>query len=428
MQTDNGVFYDGQYWRVKRLSRQYGRKRVSGKFDTMGQALEERRRAIGLIEAGYNYADAVKYVGNDGTAHTDHSGKITGVVTQEEHKNNTHTTASNPHIGSSLDDFIASLPVSEQENIKQQARKLVNDERVEKRNRILEGLKNFPQDYTSDPEIQEWMNAPMGAYTPNEKAARAMVDLGIRPANSIKPVTVKFGAIGDTHLCSKYERLDVLSALYDTFASEGITDVYHTGNYIDGEARFNFGDIHTHGMDDQIAYFVKHYPQRQGITTHFIAGDDHEGWYTQKNRIDIGKHTEDMARREGRADLVHLSYMEADIPLLSGAVKMRVLHAGGGSATSISHTSQKIVDSYSEDEKPHILLVGHYHKSEYLPNYRNVHVFQTGCTQEQTPFMRKKRLHADLGAWIISVCVQNDGVMRVSGEFLAYHPRKWEYR
>lgn len=246
--------------------------------------------------------------------------------------------------------------------------------------------------------------------------------------NTIKPVTVRFGAIGDTHLCSKYERLDVLQAVYDTFASEGITDVYHTGNYVDGEARFNFSDIHTHGMDDQLHYFVQQYPQHSGMTTHFIAGDDHEGWYVQKNRVDIAAHTEDIARRVGRTDLRALGYMEADVPLLSGAIKMRVLHAGGGSGAAISHTSQKIVDSYSEDEKPHILLVGHYHKAEYLPNYRNVHIFQTGCTQEQTPFMRKKRLHADLGAWIISVSVQPDGTMRVAGEFLAFHPRKWEYK
>jgi hypothetical protein len=39
--------------------------------------------------------------------------------------------------------------------------------------------------------------------------------------------------------------------LYDAYAEAGVTDVYHTGNYIDGEAKFNFADIHTHGLDQQ---------------------------------------------------------------------------------------------------------------------------------------------------------------------------------
>ncbi len=239
--------------------------------------------------------------------------------------------------------------------------------------------------------------------------------------------TIRFGAIGDSHLCSKYERNDILNAIYDVYASEGIRDVYHTGNYIDGEARFNFTDIHTHGIDNQVQYFIDKYPRRAGVTTHFIAGDDHEGWYSQKTGIDIGKHTEDMARRSGREDLRYLGYMESDV-LAGGSVPVRVLHAGGGSAISISYTSQKIVDSYRDADRPLILLVGHYHKSEFLPNYRGVYIFQTGTTQMQTPFMRKKRLHADLGAWIVSVNEFDDGSISIGGQWLSYASGKWAYR
>jgi hypothetical protein len=95
----------------------------------------------------------------------------------------------------------------------------------------------------------------------------------------------KFGAIGDNHMCSKYERLDVLNALYDLYEKEGIKTVYNTGNWIDGERRFNRSDLKVHGMDAQVEYFVDNYPKRKGITTYFIAGDDHEGWYVQDNTM-----------------------------------------------------------------------------------------------------------------------------------------------
>jgi hypothetical protein len=249
-----------------------------------------------------------------------------------------------------------------------------------------------------------------------------------RPASRIAGASVTFGALGDTHLCSRYERLDILDALYDAYAGAGITDVYHTGNYIDGEARFNFSDIHTHGLDNQLVYFAEKYPKRAGISTHFIAGDDHEGWYQQRNDINIGEHSEDIARRNGRTDLHYLGYMESDVSLLGGLVKLRLIHAGGGSGAAISLTSQRIVDSYHEREKPHILLVGHYHKSEYLPDYKGVHIVQTGAVQEQTPFMRKKRLAAHLGGWIVKVTVSPDGGLRVGAEFLSFAHRAWVYR
>ena len=84
---------------------------------------------------------------------------------------------------------------------------------------------------------------------------------------------IRFGAIADTHLCSKYARLDVLNALYDVYEREGIRDVYLAGNWIDGEARFNKYDLYCIGVENQIAYFLKHFPIRDGIKTHVLSGD-----------------------------------------------------------------------------------------------------------------------------------------------------------
>ena len=81
---------------------------------------------------------------------------------------------------------------------------------------------------------------------------------------------------------------------------------------------------------------------------------------------------------------------------------LRLYHPGGGTAYAISYHSQKYVESLSGGEKPHILGIGHYHKVEQL-FYRNIHVFQVGTFEAQTPFMRRKRLAAMLGGWILWV-------------------------
>jgi hypothetical protein len=244
----------------------------------------------------------------------------------------------------------------------------------------------------------------------------------------------RFGVTGDNHLCSRYERLDVLNALYDLFANEGIETVYNTGNWIDGEARFNKHDLKVHGLDNQLNYWIENFPQRNGIITHYITGDDHEGWYTQREGINVGKYAEQKAIDSGRNDLHFLGHMEADVVIKSpkGETIIRVLHPGGGSAYAISYTSQKIVESYTGNEKPHILLDGHYHKAGY--NYiRGVHVIQTACTQDQTPFMRKKKLAAHLGGWIIEFSVDEQGaITRFKQEFVPFYDNAyyeaWKYK
>ena len=247
--------------------------------------------------------------------------------------------------------------------------------------------------------------------------------------------TIRFGFVSDNHLCSRYERLDVLNALYDIYKKEGITTVYNGGNMIDGEANFNKFDIHTYGLEGQVDYLVQKYPQRDGIKTLFITGDDHEGWYVQREGINIGQTMQSRAREAGREDLVYLGHMEHDIVLKTkkGQSVIRLIHAGGGSSYATSYTAQKITESYQGGEKPQVLVIGHYHKAEYGFPWE-VHCVQGGCTEDQTPFMRKKRLSAHVGGWIIELTqAENGTIIRFKAEWIpffdrGFYDKNWKYQ
>lgn len=226
----------------------------------------------------------------------------------------------------------------------------------------------------------------------------------------------RFGAVSDNHLGSHYERLDVLNTLYDIFEERGINIVFNGGNWIEGESHFNKADVRIHGLTNQINYAVREYPYKKGIKTYFISGDDHEGWYSQRNVLNIGDLWQSEREKAGMYDLVHLGYLEADIRITrkeDGFPQeswMRLMHPGGGSAYAWSYAAQKIVESFQGGEKPNILLIAHYHKFDYCTP-RNVHAIQTMCTQDQSTFMRKKKIEAALGGVVVEGTVDDYGVV-----------------
>jgi hypothetical protein len=235
----------------------------------------------------------------------------------------------------------------------------------------------------------------------------------------------EFGALGDNHLGSKHERLDVCNALYDMYAAEGITEVYNTGNMIEGECRFNKHDIKVFTLDGQVQYWIDKYPQRPGITTYFVTGDDHEGWYQQREGIEIGRYMQQCAEKAGRHDLKYLGYVEADILLKAehGERLMKVTHPGGGATYALSYAMQKWVEALQGGEKPSVVLAGHYHKMDFN-FYREVYAVQTGCTVDQSIFMRKKKIQAHVGGCRVKLNQAPDGqITRFMVEFMTFYDR-----
>src|SRR6266542_3711434 len=185
----------------------------------------------------------------------------------------------------------------------------------------------------------------------------------------------KLGLVADTHLCCREERLDALHAQYDLFEREGVRSVFHAGNIVDGYVpRINGASVLESSIDGQVSYCAREYPKRAGITTHFITGNDHEGWW-QKEGFNFGAYLQMVCERLGRQDMKYIGHVEADVELRAGdfVQRMKIQHPGGGSAYARSYKGQKMVESFQGGEKPAILVQGHYHVSGYSFD-RNIHI------------------------------------------------------
>ncbi len=234
----------------------------------------------------------------------------------------------------------------------------------------------------------------------------------------------RVGLVADTHLCCKEQRLDELHAQYDLFEREGITRVFHAGNMVDGFIeKINGESALCLTPTDQTQYVIDHYPRRKGITTYFITGDDHEGWW---KTINWGRDTQREAEAQGRDDLKYIGHVEADVEFRtdSGAVCIwKIQHPGGGSAYARSYTGQKQVEAFESGEKPAVLIQGHYHVSNYM-NDRSVHVVSMPGFQDQTIFARKKRLRMEVGGAIADFTLDAQGsVARFRIEWNRYFTR-----
>jgi transcriptional regulator len=234
---------------------------------------------------------------------------------------------------------------------------------------------------------------------------------------------LRFGVVSDTHLCSKWQQITFLNHLYDVFEAEGITTVYHSGDLTEG---FKMRPGHEHeifkfGADEQIQYVIDKYPKRKGIVTKFITGN-HDHSHIKNGGTDIGKPI-----AAARPDMIYLGLANAKVNITPNCI-VELNHPLDGAAYALSYAPQKTIDAISGGEKPNILLNGHHHKIFYMM-YRNIHAYECGTTQAQTPWMRGKRIAANVGGLIVEPTVDEEGtIVRCKGEYIPqYKPMENDF-
>lgn len=227
---------------------------------------------------------------------------------------------------------------------------------------------------------------------------------------------VRFALMGDTQINSKDTQLTHLHSFYDECARQGIKHIYHTGDIDEGE-QMRPGhqyECYNQGADDHVDEICRVYPERIGITTHFIIGN-HDASLIKRCGYDIGP-----AIAARRNDMEYLG-RDCAIVKLTPNCTLELRHPWNGSSYALSYQIQKMVDAMAGGEKPNILAVGHYHKTEFI-FYRNIHCFQTGCFQAQTGFMRGKSIAAHMGGWIIEIEVDDEGTIEtIKQQFIPYY-------
>ena len=233
----------------------------------------------------------------------------------------------------------------------------------------------------------------------------------------------KIGVVSDTHLGSTQQQLTFLHKAYKEMKEEGIETVYHPGDIVEGSGKMFLDqpyEMFVHGGDAMVDYVIKAYPREEGITTYIIGGN-HDYSYFKDNGIDIVKKI-----CEKREDIKYLGTFGAYVNI--GNISIYLMHPDGGGSYALSYKPQKIIEQFTPQKKPHIILIGHYHVPLMMPCYRNVNAFQLPGFQAQTTFLKRKGKDPVIGYLILEITPNERGIERLKSEWrLFYEPISGDY-
>ena len=223
--------------------------------------------------------------------------------------------------------------------------------------------------------------------------------------------------ISDTHLCSKYDRLDILRYLYDKAEDRGIKYILHSGDFTDGRSNRpeHIYELKETSYEGQVDYCVDKYPTFSGKT--YVISGNHDDWWYKSTGSEIVK-----AIAKRRDDIVYLGSDVADLKI--GKLKIRLFHGNGGNSYAKSYKVQKYLDSIPLEERPHILQTGHVHQSFYMKQ-DDTHCFQTSCLEDLTPFARSMGLANDKSVWWVDVNIDDRGkIESINQELETFNTKK----
>ena len=207
----------------------------------------------------------------------------------------------------------------------------------------------------------------------------------------------KLGIISDTHIGSKYFNQKVFDESYKTFNREKVDAIYHAGDIIEGMSNRDghIYELETLGASNQVnqaADILSQYKQ----PLFFITGN-HDDWSKIKANQGylVGPELEQKIPNSK-----FLGEYTANIQLGDNTI-MRLTHEGS-TAYALSYSLQKRINSMEGGTKPDILINGHLHKMLYM-FYRNIHAFESGTMQNQTPFMAMKGSPAHMGYYVLDI-------------------------
>lgn len=278
-----------------------------------------------------------------------------------------------------------------------------------------------------------------------------------RPAPEKLPFTLQdkpgewltFAIVSDTHGASKYAQWTSLHRFVRIAQEEfGVEHILHAGDLTDGQQMYagQVEEQYAHGVDEQVEDIVYNLPGNgvggvKGIKWYVIGGN-HDFRHYSLAGVNILRV---IASR--RPDVYYVGQDAAEIPLTERA-DARLWHPSGGLPYAKSYRAQKWAGQVAFEElrrmimsneqpppdeelekreaepvtlpRTRVAAIGHLHVAAVTLEGA-MSIFNAGCFQAQSPYLRRKGLYPQIGGWVIRLKLADDGtVLRVDPQWIPF--------
>lgn len=231
---------------------------------------------------------------------------------------------------------------------------------------------------------------------------------------------IRFAVVSDTHLGHIKQQLTHWRDFAQRAEKWGAEFVLHVGDLVDGTNmhRDQQYEIFKHGADQQAMYAREALPKVLGRESkkpvmQYVIGGNHDGAFYNDSGANVLR-----TLCDGRPDIKFLGAPTAEFHI--SGLRILLMHPDGGVAYARSYKPQKIVEQFAPDQKPNIVLLGHWHVADYLPAYRNVETLSMPCFQAQTAFMKSKGLAPVVGGLLVECEYSPQGLESFTPRFELY--------
>ena len=223
---------------------------------------------------------------------------------------------------------------------------------------------------------------------------------------------IKLLLMGDTHLCNKNDRLDIIRYLYYKAEDTNTDLILHSGDFTDGYPLIDGYEkiLKEKTFNGQKEYVISEYPMYSNKTL-LISGNHDEYWFKKCGR-DILKEITDI-----RKDITYLGNNRRDI--IIGNINIKLMH---GNPNSYLGSKFKPIRFIKElDKKPNILHTGHLHCS-YNDKIDNTYYFRNASLMNKTPYTESRGYKSEKSVyWIDLYLDDNKEVEKVKYKRELFH-------
>ena len=249
-----------------------------------------------------------------------------------------------------------------------------------------------------------------------EPIARETRDTGVAPTvGGLNQVLV----VSDTHLGSKYCLRAQLRDCIDTAYAQGVREVLHAGDVLDGKYSHSMFELTHAGIEDQSRDLFEVLPRKPGLTYHAISGN-HDDTFADAVGMSPGDYIVGYFKSKGRNDLTFYGRRGAYLKHRGAIIEL--WHPRSGGSYSLSYHLQNHIRDYGVGRKPDILIAGHWHIFVYLEQ-RGVHALGAGTFQGQgSAFSKSLGGSPAIGGTILSWEITKTRTLRKFGvQRLSYY-------